>query len=325
MKILKLLIVLSLAIIIGSCSAPVLQKLSLEVESRVALDSLSSASGIIAYKGNFLVSGDDSPWIYLMDKDLNYSQWIRFSDIAVDEDGHESKAAKSDVECMELIVVEGEEYLVMLSSGSKKITRDTALIVQPEQGKVIARKNIRPLFEAIKKDAGIIGENEINIEGLAVSTHKVYLFHRGNISGNLIISFELMDFFNYLSSVNGTLPPFAIHTFTLPAIDATEAGFSGACMLPGDTAILFTASVEKTTDVYNDGLIAGSFIGVIGLSGLKRGNFLAEPVKENDTILPVKLEGIAVTGISDHRLRLITVADNDNGTSDLLVVLLNLP
>ena len=211
----------------------------------------------------------------------------------------------------------GREYVVVLSSGSTPITRDTAVIYSLTDEQVTSRKNIRPFFEQIKEKAAMQTNDEINIEGLAIADQEAYLLHRGNISGNIIISLSKESLFNYLTNQETEIPSFDLAHFKLPELEDTEAGFSGACMAPDNSSIIFTASVEKTADVYNDGAIAGSFIGIISLDGLNDGEYLADLLLENGKVVKKKLEGVAVKEAEDNKYHLLLVTDNDDGTSDL--------
>ncbi|MEJ2595175.1 MAG: hypothetical protein P8100_08650 [bacterium] len=295
------------------------------VQSATHLDSLSSASGVVYANSTYYVVGDDNPWLYRLNENLESAQWIRLSVTDSLVDGRTPKSLKADFECMEKLIIDGHEYLIFLSSGSMEITRDTADIVDILTGKLVKKRNIRPLFQRIKETAGITGEDEINIEGLAITREMVYLFHRGNISGNLVIAINTRHFYNYLTESGSSVPEFGLLPFSLPAYEGTTAGFSGACATPDEKYLVFTASMEKTVDVYHDGTITGSYIGLIPLDEISAGTFYATLMKKDGEILPKKLEGVAVHDVTGNIAHLLVVADNDDGTSDLYEVELLLP
>jgi len=317
MKTLKLLIFIGLVLAQTSCSTKKQEPIQVIITSHVSLASLPSASGISFYKSNIYIVGDDSPWIYRMDKPKEATQLIKLSAIDSIVNGRTPKKIKADFECMEQLLFQAEDYLLVLSSGSDPITRDTASLIALETGEIIVKKNIRPLYEKIKMSAGITGDDEINIEGLAVSKTEAYLFHRGNISGNIVISIGLKSLVSYLRNEQLNIPDFTVYHFELPEYEGTKSGFSGACMLPGNRGVLFTASMEKTDNVYDDGQIAGSYMGIISLEGLSKGEFRATLVRSKQTVLKKKLEGVTIKSATNNKMVILAVSDNDDGTSDL--------
>ncbi len=325
LRIVKLLLLSLLPLLLTYCNDSGKPVIHANVQSTTHLDSLSSASGVVYANSTYYVVGDDSPWLYRLNESLESSQWIRLSVTDSLIDGRTPKALKADFECMEELIIDGHDYLIFLSSGSMEITRDTADIVDILSGKLVNKRNIRPLFERIKETAGIHPKDEINIEGLAITKEVVYLFHRGNISGNLVIAIKTRLFYDYLTVPDSSVPEFGVHPFILPDHEGTTAGFSGACVTPDEKYLVFTASVEKTTDVYNDGMITGSYIGLIPINELSAGTYLATLMKKDGKVLPKKLEGVAVHDVAGNIAHLLVVADNDDGTSDLFEVELLLP
>ena len=181
------------------------------------------------------------------------------------------------------------------------------------------------MYEKIKIEAGIGEDDEINIEGLAVSGNKIFLLHRGNVSGNLVVSTDKDQLLDYILDLDSEVPAIFVYRFQLPEYNGTKSGFSGACMLPGDRGILFTASLEETSSVYDDGNVAGSYIGVIPLDGIMQGSYNAALVMKNGEVLAKKLEGIAVKSAQDNKIDVFVVSDNDDGTSDLFEFRIKIP
>ena len=165
-------------------------------------------------------------------------------------------------------------------------------------------------------------EHEINLEGLAISGNNVYMLHRGNVSENFIVRINKLDFNSYLYS-SDTIPSFEVFWFDLPTSNDLISGFSGACMHPNDSEIIFCASMEKTNDEVNDGEIVGSYVGIIPLTTLSKGKYTATLLRENDKISRYKLEGLCVKdspeGLNNSNyVSLLGVCDNDDGTSYFL-------
>ncbi|HDO28244.1 MAG TPA: hypothetical protein ENH02_09030 [Bacteroidetes bacterium] len=224
---------------------------------------------------------------------------------------------------MEIFHDNGKDFMLVLSSGSKRIKRDTAVLVEMPGFRNITKKNIRPLYEKIKTAARFEKNEEINIEGLAVAGKRTFLFQRGNISGNFIVALNTDNFIRYLKSDDNVSPEFEIHRFQLPEHNGIQSGFSGACNLPGRSGLLFTASMENTRSVTADGEITGSYIGVIPISGLTEGKYSAKLVMNKGKPLAKKLEGVAIKSWQDNNYVLTAVSDNDDGSSDLFRIGLN--
>jgi len=95
----------------------------------------------------------------------------------------------------------------------------------------------------------------------------------------------------------------------------TVSGFSGACLLPDNSGLLFTASLEATNNSYNDGEILGSYIGFINFDNIENGQSHTAIIKSEGKTLITKLEGISIKHFSNNKIDAIAVSDNDNGTS----------
>ncbi len=115
-----------------------------------------------------------------------------------------------------------------------------------------------------------------------------------------------------------------IYWFTLPALDNTTAGFSGVCILPDNRGLLFTASLEATNDAYSDGEILGSYIGLVKFENLENGIIHTELIKQNNKTLITKIEGISVKSMDKNKANIIAVSDNDDGTSWIFEITLDI-
>ncbi len=307
-----------LILLITSCINKKEKVITLSQPNTIHLTELSSASGIGVFNQTNYIVGDDSPWLYELDNDLNIISKTQISTKHKLVNGRTPKKFKADFECAEIINDNDSIKLVVISSGSSPVTRDTAFIINISDTGIIVKRNIRPLYEAIKLKAGLPSANEINIEGIAFSMDDAYLFHRGNVSENIIIKIDRSSFIGYLKNGN-PIPSFNIYKFNLPNYKGVASGFSGACLNPDNSGLLFTASMEDTKDEIADGKVLGSFVGVIPFSGMEMGKYYTSLLLENNTPLEKKLEGISVSSISKNgQIKVITVCDNDDGTSDII-------
>jgi hypothetical protein len=300
-----------------SCSnkAP---ELNIELIRQAHLSDLPSASGIEYTNGITYLVGDDMRWLVALDDTWNVTGKMALSAIDTLANNRTPWNVKADFESIAAFNFEDKKYLLVLSSGSMLDTRDTAHLVQFADSLTFFKKNIRTLYEDIKLLAGIPDSNEINIEGLAISNTSAYLFHRGNVYENFIAEIQLDALMNYLLSGNDAVPAIKIHTIHLPTYNEIPSGLSGACMLPDQSAILYTASLEDTDSELYDGEILGSFIGYIPLDKLQEGISYTSLLKDkNELPINKKLESIVIKSGSDNKMLILSVSDNDDGSSDI--------
>jgi len=276
---------------------------------------LPSASGVEYVEESIFIIGDDTPYLFELDNAFNKTNKYLLSKNDSTVNGRIPKAIKADFESMSLYK-EGEEILfLVLSSGSKEITRDTIHLFSISKQEKVASKNIRPLYENIRKAAKMSPADEINIEALAIGKQKLFMLQRGNNDLNLIITFDLSEFMKYITNSSNKIPQPEVFSFKLPRMENTLAGFSGACMLPSQNGLLFTASLEATSNAYDDGEILGSYIGQIKFDEFEKSNLNATLVTQNGKAIKTKLEGITVKSETRKSLHLLCVSDNDDGTS----------
>ncbi len=313
----KNLIYLLTIILLSSCinKAP---GLHIEVIRQAHLSNLPSASGVEYISGTTYMVGDDMRWLVSLDDDWKVTHKFALSAIDTLVNNRTPWNVKADFESIAGFKYGDRDYLLVLSSGSMVDTRDTAHLIQLADSMAFFKKNIRPLYEKIKSLAGIPDINEINIEGLAISNTFAYLFHRGNVYENFIMEIQLDTFMNYLLTNDNNLPAMKIHTFDLPSFKETPSGFSGACIMPDQSAILYTASLEDTDSELYDGEILGSFIGYIPLNKLHEGiSYASLLTDKNDRPINKKLESIVIKSETDNKLLVLSVSDNDDGSSDI--------
>ncbi len=295
-----------------SCAEKNVMDITISEPKSIHLETLPSASGIAIFDNHIFIVGDDSPWLYSSTSDYRITRSVKLSGIDSTVNGRVPKMIKADFECAELL--DHDTSIVVVSSGSKTGSRDTAYILNLNNKTAPHRKNLRPLFEQIRKKSNLDTKNEINIEGLTFCSNYAYLLHRGNVSENIIIRLSLKETIDYLKN-DVPVPDFEIFRFNLPVLNGVSSGFSGACMLPGNSGIVFSASMEDTGDEINDGKVLGSYIGVIPLTSMSEGKFTATLLTTNGVPLEKKIEGLSIK----NRNEIISVCDNDDGTSDIIL------
>lgn len=323
MKKLNLLIILLSLILIAGCNPCQTKKITTTLNQHTHLSDLSSASAAWYHNEQLYVAGDDVPWLFQLDNQLQINNKVRLSNIDSLVNGRTPGAIKADFESMEFFEMNGEEIVLVLPSGSRELTRDTAYLVSLKGEKTIYKANIRRLFNKIISRAGI-PSGELNIEGLAIDKKNVFLLQRGNVTHNFIIRIPRREFFNYFRH-HTILPDFTVYPFELPQNNGVSAGFSGACILPDQSGLLFTASLENTGSALMDGEVTGSYIGYIPFCKLSKGEFTCVLFSDKGKPFAKKLEGITIKNdLGDGHYDVITVSDNDDGTSDIIELTIDL-
>src|SRR5690625_3631427 len=183
------------------------------------LKDIPCASGIVKYKSNFYVIGDDSPYLFeinnsfdLVSKTLIYSSDKLKGDTLL-------KVDKPDFEAMEMV---SDTEILVFGSGSKSPERDICILIEIEE-KVTYKEYDISLFYDYLRNLQVMESYELDIEGLAFKEDLLYLFNRGR---NIIFSFCYNDFLNYCKT-GENFPIPVINLYSLPKIKGLQAGFSG--------------------------------------------------------------------------------------------------
>jgi hypothetical protein len=277
---------------------------------RLPLDGIPSASGVEPWQGGWLLIGDDAPCIFRLDRNRRVTdRWT----LVPGQPDRIPKARKPDLEAMTLVPLPEGPLLLVFGSGSKSPQRDTIYMVDPEEPEAVQSRNATPFYRALA-EAGRLKEDELNLEAAAADADTLWLFNRGP---TLVFSLPLEGLLTHLA---GAGPPPAIRAIhvDLPTLEGYASGFSGATLHPDGRSILFTASVERTANWYDDGPIVGSLVGVLPLLDLREGvKPRCAPLTLEGKNLAVKVEGIAVERLEkDGSLGLILVTDSDGGGSE---------
>src|SRR5690625_36943 len=276
------------------------------------LKDIPSASGIVKYKSNFYVIGDDSPYLFeinnsfdLVSKTLIYSSDKLKGDTLL-------KVDKPDFEAMEMV---SDTEILVFGSGSKSPERDICILIEIEE-KVTYKEYDISLFYDYLRNLQVMESYELDIECLAFKEDLLYLFNRGR---NIIFSFCYNDFLNYCKT-GENFPIPVINLYSLPKIKGLQAGFSGGTTYGEKSYLLFTASVEDSPNAYEDGDILGSFIGMIEINNNKLSDeYVIQRIPNPD--FPLKVESIVVNKfLSKTETELILVTDNDGNPSQILTL-----
>jgi len=291
-----------------------LSTMQFNLTKHTELKGIPSGSGIIYANDSYYIIGDDSPTLFVLNKDLDVVKRIALQDIHLEEGNRIPKPLKADYEAMELI---HENELVIFGSGSKSPQRDVFVRVLLEDEPKIETYTITDFYNHLKS-LEALADSELNIEATAFSNDILYLFNRNK---NVVIFFRYDELLAYVQG-DGSFPSIQTKHITLPKLNGIEAGFSGAVALKNEPKILFTASVENTSNAYDDGEILGSYIGMLDITKNFADNNIPYCLVE-DTKEKLKVESISVINeASEGKAEVVLITDNDKGASELIKGLL---
>lgn len=284
------------------------QNLKFEITKIYDLE-VPSASGI-SKKGNHLLAiGDDSPFLFEINEDFS----IKNKTAIFPTDGMINdkvpKKNKPDFEAIEFI---NESEFIIFGSGSKSPVRDI-FIHGTLNDYDYKTYNITSFYKRLSLMEALAG-NEINIEGAAIYNDTLYLLNRIN---SVIVIVDFHDFTAYVQGLT-KFPQIKTVSIQLPEINGITSGFSGATVGCSPPHLIFTSSVENTTDAYNDGAILGSFIGMVPLADIENQSaykfVLIESGRE-----PLKVESVTISNTySDNHSDILLSTDSDGGQSLLI-------
>jgi hypothetical protein len=306
-----------LTLVFFGCEQP--QTMKVKLITRKELKGIPSASGIEKIDHHFWVVGDNSPWLFELDSTLEVINRIAIHDTTDLISGVLDKTSKHDSEAMISFERSGMNYLLLIGSGSKE-SRKKAKLINTKNGEMLDEYDLAPFFEIVKEEAKLDGE-DLNIEAAACLNDRLYLFNRGK---NRMISLKFTQFLDFLNKRTDEIKIKWV-TIDLPRLDGIQSGFSGATADEEYDRIIFTASVENTSNWVDDGAVSGSYIGVINLKDAHH-HYVPESIllKDEFGVLEIKVESVAIDESTDKILNCILVTDSDGGESEILSIELEL-
>lgn len=279
--------------------------------SRKTLSDTPSASGIEVIGDSIYVIGDDSPWLFKLNKKFEVEEKIQIADVSIAVKGKIPKPLKPDIEAMAAF----ENDLLLFGSGSKSPQRDVLIRVNTSS-KNISQYSLVKFYDALCTAAGFT-RADLNLEAAVIIEKHLFLLNRGK---NRIFKLNVMDFLTHAEGKTES-PSTEIFKIVLASLNGIEAGFSGAAASPDGKQIVFTASVENTPNWIDDGEILGSFVGVFSIDDLKQ-TFSARCVEITDAqknIIKIKAEAIAIQSvIAPGKMKILLATDNDVSGSEIL-------
>lgn len=304
---------LNLLLITSALFSCNLNEMKFDLKEHNELTGIPSASGLEVTESGIYVIGDNSPYLFQLNKNFEIINKINIFPQRNFPDSIIEKPDKPDLEAIARGNVEGN-VLFAFGSGSKSPERDLMVEIDLTSEKITEHPLVE-FYSLLRKTAGLSPE-ELNIEAAEVYNDEVYLFNRGK---NFIVRFSLTVFREFLIDPT-KIPEFEVLNIDLPEIDGITSGFSGASLDPKNGKLFFTATVENTENWIDDGEVLGSFIGVINISDLRNGmkpDHIA--ILLDKDYLKIKVESVAVLKpFKPGEAELLMVTDSDGGISELL-------
>lgn len=236
-----------------------------------------------------------------------------------------NKKHKLDLEACFSVSEPDGTLLVALGSGSKgKRTRENVALVRwcesrtPEVAVIAAPL----LYEGLRRETAFAG-SQMNIEGAVLLGDRVRLFNRGNgkpgdglVPVNASCDLDVRSLLAHLKDTSTPPPtPRNVVRYDLGSLAGVPLGFTDAALLR--ERIIYSAAAEASPDVYEDGPVHGSAIGVIGEDDDVTWAPLIEP---GGSLFPGKVEGVLPIEGSNGRLYAVVDSDDPAVPSLLCVV-----
>lgn len=292
--------------------------MKVSVTRQIPLPQIPSASGIERAGDHYFVIGDDTPYLFRLNPAFQPGEKIELFKAVTGNTGRIRKKDKADLESLTLIKSGTSYFLLALGSGSRRENRDVAYLVELTTLKVSSIRVSR-FFDCLRSLLKSRYASELNIEASVFFRQKLYLFQRGNVSGfNIIVSIPFNDFLHFDENENDSAT-FSLHEVTLPVLHGLQAGFSGACLMSDSDTVLFTASLEQTSNALVDGPSGGSFAGFLHLGQMDSGVSDIALIQYEAKTFMGKVESVTdVRSIDKNIVQAIAVCDEDGNPSSLL-------
>lgn len=288
----------------------------LSLQSSTVFPDIPSASGIEYHNGHFYIAGDDACCIYCLDDNFAL---VRATPIPGPEQYRIAKREKKDWESLAIVETDGRKVLLLLGSGSLSPQRDYAAIWDFGQESP-SLLDLGPFYTQLRKD----GLTELNIEGATTFGKGILLGSRGHKQHphNTLVYSPAAEIWKSQSALHYS-------ELLLPEEATGFTGISGLAWWEEKDCLFFTASSEDTANVYDDGSIGESRVGLIrnASSALLQSTIQPDEWIKLEEIAPVfmkkKIESICVRE-TGNTPELILVADNDDGSSHLFRLLMKI-
>lgn len=280
------------------------------------LNNFQSGSSLDFYENNIFVIGDDTRDILQLNTEFKEINRVNIFKNEIDQ--RIAKDVKSDLETSTVVNIDGITYILILGSGSRE-NRAVGYLLNPDLNVVTERFKYNRFVIRLNQ-AGI---KEVNIEGSAVVGDKMLLVNRGNKTNP--DSFLIVTDHNFYDNE-------ATATIFLSRLQLSDkdAGVSEIYYDSQNDILFLTATVEDTTNAYDDGKIGDSYLGYVRNISKKLNqntisvDKLIKLTEISNLFNNQKIEGICVEGKIDNYHIIDLVSDNDNEESHIFKIKINI-
>lgn len=285
------------------------------VTEEINFQDMPSASGIVKFQDSYYVIGDDSPYLFQLDSAFQLIKKIKFFWKEDIQNGRLPKKEKPDFECITVVPWGNDHDLLVFGSGDGK-KREMLIRIDIDEGKEqLELYSLEKFYKYLSKESK--GGEELNIEGAGYWNNQLILLNR---TDNTLFMIDLDDFKDYLKDNDLKKPKVKSMVLILPSINGMSARFSGVTVLPDEDIIIFTASVENNPNWIVREDIVCSYLGIIDLNQLENNEPICEIIKKNGVPIKEKVESVYVIRKNESVIELVSVVDNDDGSSKLIKI-----
>lgn len=292
--------------------------MKVEINNKITLENIPSASAIDIYKDKIYLIGDDSPYLYILDKEYNLLDKIEIYQTDQFTTGRIPKNLKYDLECSTMLEFQSEDYMLISGSGSNDNRNNMYLFnLKTKEIEHYSSKPLYALFLDIYKSG-----DSINVEAMCSDSQYVYFFNRGGkTQQNVVLRMQISHLFEYFHTRNIVDFTYMLYLCDLPDIKNINSGFSGATIF--NDKLFFTSSVEDTDNPIDDGEVLGSFVGTIDYKNkFEIMEYCLIDSSKYESVL--KVESISVLSQKDNTYNVIFVTDDDCGGSEIIDAVIEL-
>lgn len=292
--------------------------MKVKILNKIILKNIPSASAIDIFEDKIYIIGDDSPYLYILDKQYNLLDKIQIYQTDQFTTGRIPKDMKYDLECSTIVKYNDEDFMIISGSGSNDHRNNMYLFNLKTQ--TIEHYSAKPLY-SLFLDIYESGES-INVEALCSDSRYIYFFNRGGkTEKNVVLRMEISHLFEYFYTKNIVDFTYMLYLCDLPDINNISSGFSGAGVF--EDKLFFTSSVEDTDNAIDDGEVLGSFVGIIDYKNkFEITEYCLIDSSDHDCVL--KVESVSILSKESNKYNAILVTDDDNGGSDLIEAIIEI-
>lgn len=291
--------------------------LKVYVDKVKTLKGIPSASAMHSKNGFHYVACDDSPWLFVLDKELNTVRKFLIHDDIPGETERIPAESKPDYEAMVNYKWKSKDLLIF-GSGSAEHYKTMVRVDHTNRGYEVKYYTLKHLYDKIM-EAGNIPPEKFDIEGVASWRDHILFLNRGTNQLIMIRKFRFDRFMREKEEKQQKSKLIVnVYDFNLPVEDGVQARFSGAQKVKGEHTLLFSATLERNEPGKRDGEILGSYIGLIPLMQVNKGEISIGRVMKDGQPYTGKIESLDIYEESDTMMKIHAVTDNDQGTSTFL-------